>query len=286
MVLGWTEDDGAMNAGPPHVIQSEEDIKLAIGKLAAALSDKDFSELFSLYPVQDFEARSQDYEAAKQENDPAVSVHWFRASQIVRDILFTCSSIDFGSEMSKHSQLEIGENHAGVWLYTLNQSMLTPLWKGAGMSHIGVAHGSDSNYLFNLFPEGEIAGEDQVLAEELMSAFIQFATTGNPNTSKARYLKQWPKAFHARNSKEVKYGSASFHVQVVGEHRSIAAQPQATSKDDEVTAEIAGEYQQVLGYEVGAMKSARSSAADNVVARQKLLERCAFVNSLSEKLGS
>jgi hypothetical protein len=42
-----------MNAGPDHLIQTEEDMKPAIRNFASALSDEDFSMLFSLYTVAD-----------------------------------------------------------------------------------------------------------------------------------------------------------------------------------------------------------------------------------------
>jgi hypothetical protein len=141
IVYGWTQDDGAMNAGPAHLIQTEEDMKPAIKNFASTLSDEDFSQLFSLYTELDFQDRVSNYERTKEENDPEVSVHYFRLAQILRDLLFTCSSIEFGFEMSRQSH-DIGSDSQGVRLYALNQSMLTPLWKGAGMPYVGVSHGS------------------------------------------------------------------------------------------------------------------------------------------------
>jgi hypothetical protein len=141
IVFGWTQDDGAMNVGPAHLVQTEDDMKPAIQKFAPALDDYDFAQLFLRYTAAEFEDRVNNYECAKEEDDPKVSVHYFRLSQLLRDMLFTCSSIDFGFEMSKQSH-DLGLESHGVRLYALNQSMLTPLWKGAGMPYVGVSHGS------------------------------------------------------------------------------------------------------------------------------------------------
>jgi hypothetical protein len=143
MVFGWTQDDGALNAGPAHLIQSEADMKAPIRNFASALTEEDFAQLFSLYPVAHFEDRVRDYELEGGPNDPEVSVHFFRLSQILRDMLFTCSFIDFGSSSLSQSQSASADlGSTSIYLYILNQSMLTPLWKGAGMPYIGVSHGS------------------------------------------------------------------------------------------------------------------------------------------------
>jgi hypothetical protein len=138
-VYGWTQDDGAMNAGPAHLIQTEADMKAPILNFASAFDDEDFAKLFSLYPAADFEEQVRKYENGKGDADPEVSVHYFRLSQMLRDMLFTCSSIDFGFEISKQQQ---SSDFQGVRVYALNQSMLTPLWKGAGMPYVSVSHGS------------------------------------------------------------------------------------------------------------------------------------------------
>jgi hypothetical protein len=130
-----------MNAGPAHLIRTEADMKAPILNFASAFDDEDFAKLFSLYPAADFEEQVKSYENGKGDADPEVPVHYFRLSQMLRDILFTCSSIDFGYEISKHNY-ELSSEFQGVRLYTLNQSMLTPLWKEAGMPYVSVSHGS------------------------------------------------------------------------------------------------------------------------------------------------
>lgn len=43
IILGWTQDDGAMNAGPAQLVQNEEDMITVIRGFAHALSDDDLS---------------------------------------------------------------------------------------------------------------------------------------------------------------------------------------------------------------------------------------------------
>lgn len=136
MVFGWTQDDGAMNAGPAPLFEDEEAMKVPIKNFAHALTDKDYESLFSLYPPVDFADEVKNYNARKEESDPIAPVHYFRVSRILRDMMFTCPSIDFGYEMSRQSKA-LDPTFSGVRLYDLNQSMLTPMFKGAGMPYMG-----------------------------------------------------------------------------------------------------------------------------------------------------
>lgn len=136
MVFGWTQDDGAMNAGPAPLFEDEEAMKVPIKNFAHALTDKDYESLFSLYPPVDFADEVKNYNARKEESDPIAPVHYFRVSRILRDMMFTCPSIDFGYEMSRQSKA-LDPTFSGIRLYDLNQSMLTPMFKGAGMPYMG-----------------------------------------------------------------------------------------------------------------------------------------------------
>jgi hypothetical protein len=281
-----------MNAGPAHLTQDEEAIKSAIKGFASSLDDGDFENLFSYYTVADFESRKAKYELAKEESDPVAPVHYFRLSQILRDLLFTCSSIDFGFEMSKRSY-DLNLEFPGIRLYTLNQSMLTPLWKGAGMPYVGIAHGSDTNYIFNgLFPEGQVSKEDQQLSKTVTEAFIRFASTGNPNNQESDEYETWSEAFPKPGEQIGQSTLQRLLVQVIGgplgtgatyplrEHSDMSV----SSVHDTLNSE-SGAQQILKGFEIGAMFSKASHLRSEVLAREKLLERCAFVNSLSEKLG-
>jgi hypothetical protein len=290
-VLGWTQDDGALNAGPAQLVENEDDMIPIIRSFAHALSDDDLSRMFSLYATTDFDDDVKNYEAEKDDGEPTVSVHFFRLSRILRDLLFTCSSIDFGYEMSKQSQ-STNMQHSGVYLYALNQSMLTPLWKGAGMPHIKVSHGSDTNYIFNgLFPEGRVSAEDEKLSREFAVAFINFANLGNPN-GLGTDGSGWPQAFsHHSDTATVPH---FLHLQVVGGPYGtgpalLGSAGSSVGEDGgripEFKEELKGEQQIFPGVSVGAMSSPFARVRKTVVDREHLLQRCEFLNSLTEKLG-
>jgi hypothetical protein len=242
--------------------------------------------LLSHYDPADFEDDVKNYEARKADNDPVISVHYFRLSRILRDLLFTCSSIDYGFEISKQSRAE-NPNFAGVRLYDLNQSMLTPLWKGAGMPYVRVSHGSDTNYIFNgLFPEGEVSEADQKLSEEFSRAFIRFAYTGNPNPLKAD-PEDWPEAFPLEVVGLDNNGPKAIELEVIGDPYGTGSAFLSTHQEVEhhFAAEKDGEQQILPGVKVGAMGSAATRLRKEELEHQKLLQRCVYVNSLTERLG-
>lgn len=191
MVFGWAQDDGATNAGPAPAFQTEEDMKTPITQFAHLLEDEDYRKLFSLYPEEDFEQEVHSYEDRKSESDPVAPAHYFRAARIMRDLLFTCSSIDFGFEISRQSKA-IDPRFPGVFHYELNQSMVTPLFHGAGMPYLGTVHGSDIDYLYNvMFPRTQMAETDRNLSDYMITSFLNFAYTGNPGQNAIA----WPEAF-------------------------------------------------------------------------------------------
>jgi hypothetical protein len=280
-----------MNAGPAQLTPDEAAMKKAIKNFAPALEDEDLDTLFSLYAPADFQSRLDQYEASRQKDDPEVPVHWYRLAQILRDLLFTCSSIDFSYEMTKWSSTHLLET-AGARVYALNQSMLTPLWRGAGMPYVGVSHGSDTNYIFNgLFPEGEISESDQALSTAMAEAFIRFAATGNPNHAATKTEQHWPRAFPSLGISPAS-SPESLHVQILGGPLDTGAaivHPGVSSDAQDDASWVSGmtDYlQQVLpGYGMGAMSDEATRRRSQVIADEKLIERCNFVNSLAEKLG-
>ncbi|XDG09198.1 hypothetical protein ABKA04_008813 [Annulohypoxylon sp. FPYF3050] len=288
LVFGWTQDDGATNVGPAASFQNEEDIKTSIKSFAHALTTEDYEGLFSLYPASDFEEDVQNYEASKAASDPTVPVHFFQASRVVRDLLFTCSSIEFGYEMSRQSK---DPDFPGVRLYDLNQTMLTPLFAGAGMPYIKVAHGSDTNYIFNgVFPEGPISEEDQKLSKSMATAFINFAYTGDPTSAEDEHFSSWPESFpdSLELDKSLGSGPSSFNMYVIGGTLgSGSCRVSSEGTDGYVVGQENDGFQEPLVDSVryAEMESKKSQMRKQEIKRQRLLERCAFISTLSERLG-
>src|SRR6476469_7852319 len=107
MIFGWTQDDGAMNVGPGNNIRNEEDMISILKGFATFLSPAQIKGLFALYPNEDFEEDRRNYHARKSPEEPEISVHWWRISRILRDLLFVCSSLDYGAEMVKQTRSSI-----------------------------------------------------------------------------------------------------------------------------------------------------------------------------------
>jgi hypothetical protein len=282
MVMGWTQDDGQTNVGSPSTYQTEQDMKNTIKGLLHALTDEDCQTLFSYYPASDFEEDLQDYEARKRPSDPVVPVHYYRIARIMRDLLYTCSSIDLGYEMSRQSRA-LNRYFPGVRLYDFNQTMFTPLYNGAGRPYQGVSHGSDEPYVYNgLFVDGNITDVDKDLSKAVAGAFIQFAHTGNPSCTKDDRFKLWPESFPASRAlgSNTPSGPSSIYVEVIGG-------PWGTGPGYLTNQQgILGSIQALLG--VGATKTDIDSSAPperlRQLQRQKLLQRCKFINSLSERM--
>ncbi|POS76103.1 hypothetical protein DHEL01_v205498 [Diaporthe helianthi] len=293
MVLGWTQDDGATNAGPAPAFQTQEDMKTPIKNFAHALTEEDYEHLFSLYQVADFDQDVRNYEARKSDSDPAAPVHYFRIARIMRDLLFTCSSIDFGFHISRQSK-EQDPSFGGVRLYDLNQSMLTPMFHGAGMPWLGAIHGSDLDYLFNnVVSKEQMSDQDRRLAEHLQSSFINFAYTGDPNEESARGESLlWPEAFEETGEiidlSHENPSCSSLDVQVIGGPLGTGSCHLAA--DVHRTEDLnkhQGTPQQPLvdSVQYGEMGSGASQERQKMLDNEKLIERCIFINSLAERLG-
>ncbi|KAI1141093.1 alpha/beta-hydrolase [Hypoxylon sp. FL0543] len=290
IVFGWTHDDASVNAAPATEFHKEEDMKRAIKPWAHAFTDDDYEEIFSRYPASDFEEELRSYEAHKKESDPDVPIHFYRVSRILRDIFFTCSSINFGYEVSRQSKA-IDPAFPGVRVYDLNQSMLTSMLAASGMPYLGTCHGSDINYIFNgVFPEGQVQGSDKQLSESMAGSFINFAYTGNPTYAGDAHFNSWPEAFpeaEGLNMHVDEHLPSSMNLQLIGGPLGTGHSLLRMKDEDADCAASLGTMQEPLGegVEFGEMESQLSQKRQRVLEHEKLLERCAFIDSLSEKLG-
>lgn len=274
LVYGYAQDDGALNVGPASLFTTEESISAPVQSITQTQLGPDrLSQLLSLYPPSDFEQDVHNYNARREQSDPEVSVHWFRASRIMRDMLFTCSSLEFGRYMAEQSELK---GTTGVYVYALNQSMLTGIFKGAGMPYVGVPHGSDTNYVFNgVFPEtgDTFSEEDGELSREMAESFVEFAWTGRPGRVDGGG--KWPEAFGEREDRVDL-------VVVGGPWGTGNVKVKRGRKEKEGLGEIefgSGEQQfEGMGTRKFAMRKRE-------VQRERLLERCEFINSIAGDLG-
>ncbi|KAI0472939.1 alpha/beta-hydrolase [Xylariaceae sp. FL0804] len=306
-VLGWTQDDGATNAGPALAFATEADMKTPIRGFAHALADDDYARLFALYPAADFEADAANYEAARREREqdddddaaaapppPPVPVHYFRVARILRDLLFTCSAVDFGRELSRQSRA-LDAAFAGVRLYALNQSTVAPVLRAAGMPWLGGAvHGSDMDYLYaNMSPRDVMSEADRRVSDHLVGALLNFAYDGRPGGGDAE---AWPEAFAERGAAlgasfgdAGETGPSGINIQVIGgPFGTGTGRVRSTASGIMDFPEHADTMQVPLDESVSfkAMESPGSEERHALLQRERLLERCRFIDSLSEKLGN
>ncbi|KAJ8125137.1 hypothetical protein O1611_g8501 [Lasiodiplodia mahajangana] len=272
IVYGWSHDDGSGSAIPASLYQTDDDMKGAFKPFSHELTDDDFKKFFSLYPSADFETEFTNYKQNMKEGDEPVPMNFFRLSKMLRDLLFSCSSIGFGYEMSRQSKA-LDPSFPGVRIYDLNQSVLTSMMAGAGLPYLGVCHGSDTPYIFNgLFPEGKMPESDQKLAWSMTGALINFAYTGNPSFPGDEHFNSWPESFPYVGSSDSPL-PAKMNLHLIGGPLGTGSGV-LEHKGDNPNVMI-GVMQNSMGdgIEYGEMGSAASQIRQRVIAREKLLER-------------
>ncbi|KAI0426087.1 alpha/beta-hydrolase [Xylaria sp. FL1042] len=155
-----------------------------------ALTSDDYKRLFSLYPAKSFEDFNN-YEVRKVNND--------------------------SFEMAKQPR-NLDGFLLCVYHYVLNQSMVTPLFRAAGMPYLGAVHGSDMDYLYNnLFPRDQMSESDTHVSDTLLYSFLNLAYISQPNSEG---LPSWPQSFSAPGDLGEFPGESShpqsFSLQVLG----------------------------------------------------------------------
>ncbi len=195
--------------------------------------------------------------------------------------------MDFASEIHKQSR-DLDSEFPGAWALRLNQTMYEALWKSTGTPYLGVCHGSDTNYIFNgLFLEGEVSAKDKRLSNQFTESFINFAYTGKPNTED---LEGWPTASHMQSFAEETSSLHNIHVQVIGGHlvqvlRLWTSPPAIPIISNSSLQIIVQDQQHLQGYQMGSASLATGLKRTELLAREKLKDRCTVISSLAEKLG-
>ena len=244
----WNEDDGSQFL--PSTINSEAAVEAF---LSQRFGNSTRDQLLPLYPVEDFEAQAQ---AGK---NSTITAQYYRASRIQRDYLFACPALNLTYEFSRQSTNQ-------TYLWTLNTTRSQPIWDAQNHSEWQIAHTSDIAYFFN----GDLVGGDNSksalqLSAKVSSSYSAFATFGNPTTPDF----DWPVAWSGQGR-----GNATVFV-VGGPYGSgpatfEPAQGAATRRALNADGWNATSYYQ------------RSEA----LAREKLVERCAFVDTIGPPNGT
>jgi carboxylesterase type B len=169
-----------------------------------------------------------------------LTAEFYRSARIFRDILMVCPSLYLGAAMHKTYS-------APVYHYDFNQTILDPILEHTiNVSHLGVVHTSEFAYVFgnveaynNSGNPINLTASDYALQERASRSWSAFASTGFPTRSGEVTVQGWLDAYSTPNQT---------HVEVVG-----------------------GPWE-------GWWPLSGADSPD-VVSKQKLVERCAFLNS-------
>ncbi|KAE9367282.1 alpha/beta-hydrolase [Stipitochalara longipes BDJ] len=249
LILGWDENDATIIIAGEN-ISTPADTNEFISVNFPHLTSSTVSTLLSLYPSTDFQAD----DAANR------SAEFYRSAEIFRDIIFVCRSLFLGSAMAEKYTTSPGPVFPNVdcpeppvYLFANNQTILSSFLVSIQKPGLGVSHGSELAYiygnlsLFNFTNVGlpdytfSLSSSDYELAKQLPRSWTSFAYTGNPTLDRKETLPGWASAFPT--------GKGDGNVYVIG-----GGQEGMSGIDGEHNVEIE---------------------------KEKLGERCAFLNSAS-----
>lgn len=158
--------------------------------------------MLELYPVENFHTSFFANGTIK------LPAEIYRAARILRDILFTCQPIFYGSA--------IADKGGEVYFYDQNQTMLTPLLHEAGLYGAGAVHGCELGYVFGnvtifssrvLGVEYNITAADVGLRNRESTSWTTFAASGQPSLTGHDTLSGW---------QPVDFEDETFGVYVIG----------------------------------------------------------------------
>uniref|UniRef100_A0A0W0F3M1 Carboxylic ester hydrolase n=1 Tax=Moniliophthora roreri TaxID=221103 RepID=A0A0W0F3M1_MONRR len=185
---------------------------------------------------------SADFSANPSAN---LSSEFYRTAQIFRDIFITCPSLYLGDAMA--IKYTADDEVPQVYYYIQNQTILSGYFSNVGFPGRGVSHSSDLPYVFANFGAYNVTGDihptkgDIELQKLESRSWSSFASSGRPSLDGKETLEDWKPGYGAGNAST----------------RSVY----------------------VIGGPNSGLTSLEGEGATAAVARQRLVERCAFLNS-------
>ena len=257
VMASWTADDGSQFV--PTSVNSEVTV---VAFFSGLFSNSTRDRLLSLYPVEDFEAQVT--------KNSTITAQYYRTSRIYRDYRLACPAINLTSEISRQSTNR-------TYLFTLNSTRLQPVWDSLNESQWQIAHTSDIPYLFN---EAIVGGDNSKsalqLSAEVSRSYSAFATYGSPSTP----VFDWPVAWSGQRGGNATvfviggpYGSGSATLgPTSGPRRSAAVRRGLTARVQSM---------KLVTNSTSAGTSSANHQRSEALAQEKLVERCAFLDSVS-----
>lgn len=238
IVVGWTRNDATLFT--PFDIETDADTRDLFGSYYTYLSEANFEELMDLYPVGDFSANMT----------ANLSAEFYRSAEIFRDVLLTCPSFYFGHAMAEKYYNSSSNGTVPVYIYEHNQTILGPILDSEDAGGLGVIHTSELAYVFGNFTPYEATWPPDVVApteadyallRQMSRSWSSFAAVGRPSVEGKDTLQGWEGSY--------KVGAEMMDAEIY-----------------------------VVGGPEPGMSGLGDGVANEDVGRQKLKERCGFLN--------
>ncbi|KAH9901809.1 acetylcholinesterase [Xylariomycetidae sp. FL2044] len=255
VAVGWCEDDLAPFTD--RSIATEADTRAFMGAYLPGMRGATLDALLALYPSGEFAANAT----------AGLSAQFYRAARIWRDVLMVCMPVGFAEAIAKkknnnnnnnNTDVFAEEGKTSVYLYDWNQTVLGPAYDAAGRTGVGVFHTADLEYVFgnlsvyNHTPAYPFApsAADYALAGRGSRSWSTFATLGRPGLEGHDTFVGWAPAFPDAGAEE---------------------------EEEDQMKETWSVF--VAGGPHEGLSAVDGDAATEEIARQRLGERCAFLNS-------
>nr|AIF75063.1 carboxylesterase [Daldinia eschscholtzii] len=244
VIASWVSNEGAWFA--PPTTSTDEDVLNSFGLWLTGHSKSTKSKLLELYPIEDFEGM------VRPDSGGPISPQYYRAAQIVKDLLFSCPVLDFAWQYVKNGGAEVLQ----MRIYEHNATRYAPVFETMGLPMWRVAHLSDIPYVLNIQRLGGGADNSPTqleLAKTISRSIVKFVASGIPDGGP----EGWPAAFDGVTKGELKREFPSrIALKLFGGPYGNAA---VSLKKD--------------------ANEAEGTAAEQAVKWEKLFERCEFINS-------
>ncbi|KAJ4319815.1 hypothetical protein N0V84_006196 [Fusarium piperis] len=253
-MIGWCEDDVTFFTDTE--IKTPEDTLKFISSYVPDVTESNIDKLLSLYPSSEF------LENKEQE----LSAEFYRSARIFRDILMVCQPAWYGESLSSQRN--------EVFLYDWNQTILEPIIAAVkGKTGFGTIHTSEFAYIFGNLSHYNVSGypfhptlSDYALRQRGSRSWSTFASSGRPGSSRHKTFQGFNASFPIAPEPYV--------VDSNNEQKVNKSMPVNNTRptEKEIYMFVAGGPHEGFSYFGG-------NKAHPAVKSQKLMERCAFINS-------
>ena len=244
IIMGYAEDDTAPFTDV--IIKTANQTEEFFREYAPAMPDSNLQHLLSLYPVGEFTANPS----------ANLSAEFYRTARILRDILMVCEPLLYGQALAQRGQK--------VYYYDQNQTVVDGPLESLGWPGLGVVHTSEFAYMFNNISHYKSKQKDSTSRHAIGKANNDLAVNGyshNPTASDERLAIRETRSFST---------FASIGQPSLKGHGTLEGWEPAFGSENETRVFVIGSDEEGLH---------SLHDAGSVIGRQKIEEKCAFINS-------